>query len=102
MKSDSELAVLFAALAHASRIAVLRNLLERGPRGRNFGELAKALEMSPSTLTHHLREMEHAGVLRREVMGRKTRLILELDVLDGAVTHLRHLCCLDEIEANSN
>lgn len=93
MKSDSELATLFAAFAHPSRIAVLRALLPYGPEGQHFGELAEALAISPSTLTHHLREMETAGVLHRKASGRATKLHLNLAALDGAVKHLTLLCC---------
>lgn len=93
MKTDSELANLFAAFAHPSRIAILRMLLLHGASGRQFGELATALEISPSTLTHHLREMEQSGVLCREPNGRTTKLRLNFDALNGAVTQLASLCC---------
>ena len=96
MKSDSELASLFAAFAHPSRIAILRALLPYGSSGRKFGELANALKISPSTLTHHLREMEQSGVLGREARGRNTTLCLNLQALDGAVKQLTDLCCSGE------
>lgn len=96
MKNDSELAFLFAVFAHPSRIAILRFLLPYGPSGQKFGKLAKALEISPSTLTHHLREMEHSGVLLREVSGRTTKLGLNLEALNGAVKQLTDLCCCDQ------
>jgi DNA-binding transcriptional ArsR family regulator len=93
MKTDSELANLFAAFAHPSRIAILRALLSHGTSGQQFGELAIGLDLSPSTLTHHLREMEAAGVLIREAEGRATRLRLDLAALAGAVGQLTRLCC---------
>lgn len=93
MKSDQDLATLFSAFAHPSRVAILRSLLPSGPAGQSFGGLAKALAMSPSTLTHHLREMEQAGVLIRAAEGRATRLRLNLDMLDEAVHQLSTLCC---------
>jgi DNA-binding transcriptional ArsR family regulator len=96
MKTDSELATLFASLAHPSRIAVFRCLLKHGRPGQSFGELAKAIEISPSTLTHHLREMEAAGILRREVAGRSTTLLLELDAMGAAIQQMWHLCCSEE------
>ena len=96
MKNDSELATLFAAFAHPSRIAILRSLLPFESSGQKFGELSKALSISPSTLTHHLKEMENSGVLCREVCGRATTLRLNLEALDGAISQLTALCCCSE------
>lgn len=97
MKTDSELADLFAAFAHPTRIAILRALLACAQAGRQFGDLAQALEAAPSTLTHHLNEMERAGVLIRQPEGRATRLRLNLVTLTEAVSQLTRLCCAVEI-----
>ena len=100
MKSDLELATLFAAFAHPSRIAVLRVLLPHAISGRTFGDLATALSISPSTLTHHLREMESAGVVHREIIGRSTMVRLNADILNTALTQLTQLCCCFEDQPN--
>lgn len=101
MKSDSELASLFDAFAHPSRIGVLRTLLPCAQSGINFGDLAKALGLSPSTLTHHLREMEEAGVVNRQVSGRSTVLRLNTETLTSAVTELTKLCCCGDTETHT-
>lgn len=93
MKSDAQLAELFAAFAHPTRIAVLRVLLSHCRTGRQFGDLAADLGLSPSTLKHHLDEMQRAGVLRREVAGRATILSLDLAALSDAAAQLTRLCC---------
>lgn len=93
MKTDSDLATLFAALAHPSRVAILRDLLAHANQGRQFGELSKDLLIPASTLTHHLNEMEKAGILNRETQGRATRLGLNLDALAQALQQLTRLCC---------
>jgi ArsR family transcriptional regulator, arsenate/arsenite/antimonite-responsive transcriptional repressor len=97
MKDDSEIAGLFAAFAHPTRIAVLRCLLRHCRSGRQFGDLSNELGISPSTLKHHLDEMERAGVLTREAHGRATILKLDLDALAGAAAQLSRLCCSAEI-----
>ena len=101
MKTDSELAVLFDAFAHPSRIGILRALLPHAQSGITFGELAKALGLSPSTLTHHLREMEEARVLNRQVSGRSTVLRLDTDMLTSAITELTQLCCCGDTETQT-
>jgi DNA-binding transcriptional ArsR family regulator len=99
MKTDPELAELFAAFAHPTRIAVLRVLLKHCLTGRTFGDLTSDLGISPSTLKHHLDEMHRAGVLRRDVKGRATILTLDLGSLTEAATHLTRLCCAADIAA---
>lgn len=98
MKSDSELAKLFAALAHPTRIAVLRCLLKHCRIGRQFGDLSNDLGISPSTLKHHLDEMERAGVLLREANGRATILKLNLAVLAQTGAELSQICCSADSE----
>lgn len=98
MRTDSELANLFAAFAHPTRIAVLRCLLKHCHTGRQFGDLSSDLCVSPSTLKHHLDEMQRAGVLAREVLGRATILKLDLSALTQAAAQLSHLCCSADTE----
>ena len=98
MKNDSELANLFAAFAHPTRIAVLRCLLKHCRTGRQFGDLSSDLGVSPSTLKHHLDEMQRAGVLARETLGRATILKLDLSALSQAAAQLAQLCCSADTE----
>ena len=101
MKTDFELAVLFDAFAHPSRIGILRTLLPHAQSGKTFGDLAKALCLSPSTLTHHLREMEEASVINRQVSGRSTVLRLNTETLTSAITELTQLCCCVDDETQT-
>lgn len=98
MDSDLELANLFAAFAHPTRIAVLRCLLKHCHTGRQFGDLSGDLGVSPSTLKHHLDEMQRAGVLARESLGRATILKLDLSTLAQAAAQLSRLCCSADTE----
>jgi DNA-binding transcriptional ArsR family regulator len=96
VKDDSEIASLFAAFAHPTRIAVLRCLLKHCRSGLQFGDLSNELGIPPSTLKHHVDEMERAGVLVREAQGRATILKLDLDALAGVAVQLSRLCCSAE------
>jgi len=53
----------FAALADATRRAVIAGLLERPQRA---GDLARALSLSPPALSRHLRILRRAGLAREE------------------------------------
>ncbi len=102
MMNDSEFSALFAAFAHPSRVAILRLLLPHGFHGKNFGEVGRDLDISPSTLKHHIREMEDAGVVVRKVTGRTTNLRVNLSALASAVDQLTELCCSADHQDTEN
>src|SRR6201995_3099584 len=58
---------VFHALGHATRRTMLRDLA-RGER--TVSELAEPFAMSLAAASKHIRVLEHAGLIRREVMGR--------------------------------
>ena len=83
----------FAALAHPRRVDILKLLLGRMERGTTFGGLAKDTGLPPSTLTHHLKEMELAGVITRTASGRSTMIALDLETLRQILATLSEICC---------
>jgi len=53
----------FSALAHNHRLSVVRILTQVGPQGLSAGEISRELGIAPSTLSAHLSQLEHAGLL---------------------------------------
>ena len=60
----------FAALGSEQRLAVLRTLVRAGPDGVPIGELGKRTGVTGSTLTHHMKILAQAGLVRQERQGR--------------------------------
>jgi len=60
------------ALAHETRLAVFRMLVKAGPDGLTAGAIAEFANVPPSTMSHHLANLERAGLVRSE---RQSRLI---------------------------
>ena len=60
----------FAALGSEQRLAVLRSLVRAGPEGLNIGELGARTGVTGSTLTHHMKILSQAGLVRQEKRGR--------------------------------
>lgn len=56
------------ALAHPSRLAVLRHVVQSGPEGATTTDLQRALDIPWTTLNHHVDRLVAAGLLvvRRE------------------------------------
>jgi DNA-binding transcriptional ArsR family regulator len=60
------------ALAHETRLAVFRMLVQAGPQGLIAGVIAERAGVPPSTMSHHLATLERAGLVQSE---RESRLI---------------------------
>jgi DNA-binding transcriptional ArsR family regulator len=85
---ESNLDEVFFALSHVAR----RQLLVRlGKLGDQFvAPLAAPLSDSPAQITKHLAILERAGLVSRQVDGRKHRLHLESDGIRPAIDWIRH------------
>jgi len=79
-KAD-ELDSVFHALGDATRRKMLRDLA-RGER--TVGELAEPFDMSLAAASKHVKALENAGLLRREVRGRTHLCRLEPGPLASA------------------
>jgi ArsR family transcriptional regulator len=86
---DVELARLAKALAHPSRIRLLRRLA--GEARCFYGSLADELPLAASTVSQHLRILRDAGLVRGEVDGPRTCYCINRDRLDRAMTLLQEL-----------
>jgi ArsR family transcriptional regulator len=93
MIDSKTIAVVLSALAHPSRVDIFKCLLAHHPKGLNAGHLSAEAGLAPSTLSHHLREMEKGGVVERCTVGQGTITSLNLSNLTEITTTLMQLCC---------
>lgn len=66
----AQAASTFAALGSEQRLAVLRVLVRAGPEGLRIGEIGARAGVTGSTLSHHLKILSQAGLLKQERQGR--------------------------------
>lgn len=85
-----------AALAHETRLALFRQLVHKGSRGESAGELARLLQIPPQTLSFHLKEMAHAGLLGARREGRHVYYVVDFGHARRLVGYLSDSCCADE------
>lgn len=82
-----------AALSQEHRLAVFRLLLEYAPEGLPAGAIAERLSLAPATLSFHLKELSHAGLVASRQDGRFIWYRAELATMNGLVGYLTENCC---------
>lgn len=96
MKS-SQAVVALAALAQETRLNVYRLLVQQGESGLAAGEIAASLDVSPATLSFHLKELSHAGLVRSRQEGRFVYYSADFAAMTKLLAYLTENCCGDGI-----
>ena len=91
--SETEALSSLAALAQAQRLRAFRALVVAGPEGLTPGVLAEQLEISPSALSFHLKELVHAGLASSEPDGRRLVYRANFTQMDALLAYLTEHCC---------
>ena len=92
MKTQSALAAL-SALAQETRLAVFRYLVEAGPEGVTVGRIGEALEVPAATLSFHLKELSHAGLVSSRQESRFIWYSANYQTMNGLIAYLGENCC---------
>ena len=88
VESNSDrLDAVFRALADATRRAMVRNLA-RQPR--SVGELAEPFEISLAAASKHIKVLEGAGLVQRDMQGRTHVCRLDARPLHAGMEWMRH------------
>jgi len=82
-----ELDRVFSALADPTRRAILRRLSDRPA---TINEIAKPFRVSLNAISKHVMTLERAGMLRREIKGRRHYCCIEPGPLREANEWLEH------------
>jgi DNA-binding transcriptional ArsR family regulator len=85
-----------AALSQENRLAIFRRLVVAGAEGMTPGDLSEALDMPPATLSFHLKELFHAGLLRRQKERRFLHYRVDFTTMNALVGYLVENCCRGE------
>ena len=91
---DAPLAVKsLAALAQESRLLIFRLLVEAGPTGLSVGEIGASLHVAPATLSFHLKELAHAGLVKSRQDGRYVFYSASYERMNDLIEYLTRNCC---------
>ena len=91
--NESEVVASLAALAQTQRLRAFRALVVAGPAGLTPGVIAAQLEMAPSALSFHLKELTHAGLVSSEPQGRYLVYRANFPQMDALLGYLTEHCC---------
>lgn len=92
MDSNTTVTAL-AALAQETRLAVFRLLVEQGPAGLTPGRIAEALDLPAATLSFHLKELAHAGLVRARQESRFIHYSADFEAMNALIGYLTENCC---------
>jgi len=81
------------ALAQDNRLAVFRLLVQTGLEGLPAGEIAERLRIAPATLSFHLAQLRHAGLVTVKRDGRSLIYSADYDGMNALMGFLTENCC---------
>ncbi len=90
---NARVVAALAALANEHRLAVYRMLVEAGPEGLPAGVIAGRSGVLPSSLTFHLQQLHHAGLVSQRRLSRQIIYAMIPAAMNGLVAFLTENCC---------
>jgi ArsR family transcriptional regulator, arsenate/arsenite/antimonite-responsive transcriptional repressor len=96
---EKDVVTSLAALAQPMRLRVFRALVGAGPQGLTPGVLAQQLDAAASTLSFHLKELVHAGLVDAERDGRNLIYRADFSRMNDVLAYLTAHCCQGEPQA---
>ena len=97
MDRSKALAAL-SALAHETRLDLIRLLLPQGETGMPAGQIAQALGLAAPRLSFHLSALEQAGLLRSRRAARNVIYSVDTFGIGRTISYLLNDCCSDHPE----
>ncbi|MFO0691253.1 MAG: metalloregulator ArsR/SmtB family transcription factor [Myxococcota bacterium] len=90
---EAQVVQALAALAHPMRLRVFRALVVAGPAGLTPGGIQESIEVPPTTLSFHLKELATAGLATVERAGRSLVYRAAYDEMNRLLAYLTRNCC---------
>ena len=82
-----------AALAQPLRLQIFRALVVAGPRGMTPGAMSEGTGVPPNSLSFHLKELAHAGLVSQQRDGRFLIYRANFERMNGLLAYLTQNCC---------
>jgi ArsR family transcriptional regulator, arsenate/arsenite/antimonite-responsive transcriptional repressor len=90
---EKEAIKALSALAQSTRLSIFRRLVTAGPEGLSVGVIQEELELASATLSFHLKELTHAGLVSSRQEGRFVYYAPEIGHMNALLGFLTENCC---------
>ena len=91
---DIKSAVLqLSSIAQEARLEIFRLLVQAGQEGLPAGNIGETLKIPASTLSFHLKELSHAGLINSRQVSRFIYYSANYEAMDGLLAYLTENCC---------
>ena len=97
MDRSKALAAL-SALAHETRLDLIRLLTPQGEEGLAAGQIAETLGIAAPRLSFHLSALEQAGLLRSRRVARNVFYSVDACGIGSTIAYVLNHCCCDSPE----
>jgi ArsR family transcriptional regulator, arsenate/arsenite/antimonite-responsive transcriptional repressor len=91
--SEQQVVNALSALAHPQRLRAFRALVVAGPEGLTPSDMSAQLDIAPSALSFHLKELSHSGLVSIEPNGRYQIYRAAFDAMQSLMDYLTENCC---------
>jgi DNA-binding transcriptional ArsR family regulator len=81
------------ALAQETRLELFRLLVTSGPEGLRAGVIAERLGVQPSSLSFHLAQLTHAGLITQRRLSRQLIYSADYGAMTELLAYLTENCC---------
>jgi ArsR family transcriptional regulator, arsenate/arsenite/antimonite-responsive transcriptional repressor len=88
----SQALLALAALGQVTRLQLFEMLVARGLAGMSAGAIAERLGVAPSSLSFHLTQLVHSGLLVQRRFGRQLIYTVEPAVMNELLMYLDAHC----------
>lgn len=88
-----------AALAQETRLDIFRLLVQVGPDGLPAGQIGERLGLPSATLSFHLNQLKHAGLVRFRRESRSLIYAAEYAAMNALMGYLTENCCQGDAAA---
>jgi ArsR family transcriptional regulator len=92
MEKKGAIAAL-GALAQETRLDLFRLLVTVGPEGLPAGVIANRLNVLPASLTFHLQQLVHAGLITQRRLSRQIIYSAQYGAMTDLMAYLTENCC---------
>ena len=93
---EKDVVKALSALAQPNRLQIFRTLVVAGKEGTTPGALGDALVLPAATLSFHLKELLHAGLVSQERKGRHLIYRAQYAQINAVLAYLSDNCCQGE------